>query len=141
GRVPDARGGRPGDPLHRSAGRAVDEPLHESPDRVAARVLRRGVMADPELWKQAIHPDDRDRVSLANEESNRNAERYLDEYRIITKDGRTVWIRDEAAPVRGLDGALLYWRGVMLDITDRKEAEEKLRWSLDVLRRTLQQRR
>ena len=57
------------------------------------------------------------------------------------KDGRTVWIRDEAAPVRGLDGTLLYWRGVMLDITERKEAEEKLRWSLDVLRRTLQQRR
>ena len=98
-------------------------------------------MADPELWKQAIHPDDRDRVSLANEESNRNAERYLDEYRIITKDGRTVWIRDEAAPVRGPDGTLLYWRGVMLDITERMQAEEKLRWSLDVLRQTLQQRR
>jgi PAS domain S-box-containing protein len=98
-------------------------------------------MADPELWKQAVHPDDRDRVSLANEESNRNAERYLDEYRIITKDGRTVWIRDEAAPVRGPDGTLLYWRGVMLDITERMEAEEKLRWSLDVLRQTLQQRR
>ena len=29
----------------------------------------------------------------------------------------------------------------MLDITERKEAEEKLRWSLEVLRRTLQQRR
>ena len=98
-------------------------------------------MADPELWKQAIHPDDRDRVALANEESNRNAEHYLDEYRIITKDGRTVWIRDEAAPVRGPDGTLLYWRGVMLDITERMEAEEKLRWSLDVLRQTLQQRR
>jgi PAS domain S-box-containing protein len=94
-------------------------------------------MADPELWRASIHPEDRDRVSLANEESNRNAERYVDEYRIITKDGRTVWIRDEAAPVRGLDGTLLYWRGVMLDITERKEAEEKLRWSLDVLRRVM----
>ena len=98
-------------------------------------------MADPELWKEAIHPDDRDRVLLANEESNRNAERYVDEYRIITKDGRTVWIRDEAAPVRGPDGTLLYWRGVMLDVTERMEVEEKLRWSLDVLRQTLQQRR
>jgi PAS domain S-box-containing protein len=98
-------------------------------------------MADPELWRGSIHPEDRDRVLLANDESNRNAERYVDEYRIITKDGRTAWIRDEAAPVRGPDGTLLYWRGVMLDITERKEAEEKLRWSLDVLRRTLQQRR
>jgi PAS domain S-box-containing protein len=98
-------------------------------------------VADPELWKEAIHPDDRERVLLANEESNRNAERYVDEYRIITKDGRTVWIRDEAAPVRGPDGTLLYWRGVMLDVTERMEIEEKLRWSLDVLRQTLQQRR
>jgi PAS domain S-box-containing protein len=98
-------------------------------------------MADPELWKGVIHPDDRDRVLAANEASNRAGGTYLEEYRVLTKDGRTVWIRDEAAPVRGTDGTLLYWRGVILDITQRKEAEERLRWSLEVLRRTVQQRR
>ncbi|MFI5055958.1 MAG: PAS domain-containing sensor histidine kinase, partial [Actinomycetota bacterium] len=61
--------------------------------------------------------------------------------RISTKDGRTLWIRDEAWPVLSEDGSILFWRGVMLDITERKEAEDKLRWSLDILRRTLQQRR
>ena len=44
-------------------------------------------------------------------------------------------------PVLADDGTVLFWRGVMLDITERKEAENKLRWSLEVLRRTLQQRR
>ena len=98
-------------------------------------------MADPELWKAVIHPDDRERVLAANDASNDRGDEYLVEYRVLTKDGRTLWIRDEAWPVRGADGTLLYWRGVILDITQRKEVEERLRWSLDVLRRTIQQRR
>jgi PAS domain S-box-containing protein len=98
-------------------------------------------MADPELWRGVIHPDDRERVLAANEASNRPGGVYLEEYRVQAKDGRIVWIRDEAVPVRGADGTLLYWRGVILDITQRKEAEERLRRGLDVLRRTVQQRR
>jgi PAS domain S-box-containing protein len=97
--------------------------------------------SDPDLWQRQLNDDDRDRVMKAHRISNERGERFLEEYRFTTKDGRELWIRDEAAPVRGDDGTLLYWRGVMLDITERKEAEEKLRWSLDVLRKTLQQRR
>jgi PAS domain S-box-containing protein len=97
--------------------------------------------SDPELWVSQIHQDDRERVELAHRISNERGERFVEEYRFLTKDGREVWIRDEAVPVRGEDDTLLYWRGVMLDISERKEAEDKLRWSLDVLRRTLQQRR
>jgi len=96
---------------------------------------------DPELWRKQLHPDDVDEALATHRRSNEAASTYLDEYRIRTKDGRTLWIHDEAVPVLAGDGAILYWRGVMLDITDRKEAENKLRWSLDVLRRTLQQRR
>jgi PAS domain S-box-containing protein len=97
--------------------------------------------ADPELWRAQLHPDDVERALETHRVSNTGQSPYLDEYRIRTKDGRTLWIHDEAWPVLAEDGAILFWRGVMLDITDRKEAEEKLRWSLDVLRRTLQQRR
>jgi PAS domain S-box-containing protein len=96
---------------------------------------------DPELWRTQLHPDDREAALAAHQRSNATASTYLDEYRILTKDGQTRWIRDEAVPVLADEGSILYWRGVMLDITDRKEAEDKLRWSLDVLRRTLQQRR
>ena len=97
--------------------------------------------SDPDLWTRRLHEDDRVRVMEAHRISNDRGERFLEEYRFATAADREVWIRDEAVPVRGEDGTLLYWRGVMLDITDRKEAEDKLRWSLDVLRRTLQQRR
>lgn len=96
---------------------------------------------NPERWREQLHPDDRERALETHRRSNTAGELYLDEYRIRTKDGRTLWMRDEAWPVLAEDGSVLFWRGVMLDITDRKEAEEKLRWSLDVLRRTLQQRR
>jgi PAS domain S-box-containing protein len=97
--------------------------------------------ADPELWRKQLHPDDVDRAIQTHQASNASTSPYLDEYRIRTKDGQTLWIRDEAWPVLAEDGSILFWRGVMLDITERKGAEEKLRWSLDVLRRTLQQRR
>jgi PAS domain S-box-containing protein len=96
---------------------------------------------DPVLWRTQLHPDDLERALETHRRSNTTASPYLDEYRIRTKDGTTLWIRDEAWPVLAEDGSILFWRGVMLDITERKEAEEKLRWSLDVLRRTLQQRR
>ncbi|MFL5791176.1 MAG: PAS domain-containing protein [Actinomycetota bacterium] len=97
--------------------------------------------ADPDLWAKQLHPDDVDRALETHRLSNSTASQYLDEYRIRTKDGRTLWIHDEARPVLAEDGSILFWRGVMLDITDRREAEDKLRWSLEVLRRTLQQRR
>ncbi len=98
-------------------------------------------LEDSDLWFRILHPDDRERTMKAHRISNERGERFAEEYRVLAKDGETVWIRDEAVPVRDAAGTLLYWRGVMLDVTDRREAEEKLRWSLDVLRRTLQQRR
>lgn len=96
---------------------------------------------DVDLWRRQLHPEDRERVLETHRRSNATASQYLDEYRIRTRDGRTLWIRDEAWPVLSPDGSILFWRGVMLDITDRKEAEDKLRWSLAELRQTVQERR
>ena len=96
---------------------------------------------DPELWFNRLHPDDRDRAIAAHRRSNATGERYQAEYWLLARDGRVVWLRDEAALVRDASGAALYWRGVMQDITEQKQTEEQLRWSLEVLRRTVQQRR
>ena len=94
----------------------------------------------PALWIDRIHPDDRARVSEENDRANRVRDRFFSEYRMLAKDGGIVWLRDEAVYVVGT-GTAPHWRGIMLDITAQKEAEEKLRWSLEVLRRTLQERR
>jgi PAS domain S-box-containing protein len=94
----------------------------------------------PALWIDRIHPEDRGRVTEENDRANRDGDRFFSEYRMVSKDGRVVWLRDEAVYVVG-EGTPPHWRGIMLDITAEKEAEEKLRWSLEVLRRTLQERR
>ena len=98
-------------------------------------------MEDPELWVRSLHPDDRDRVVRAHEASNSMGERFLEEYRILAKDGREVWIRDEAVPVAGDDGRILYWRGAMVDITAQRRVDEQLRETLAEVRRMMEQRR
>ncbi|HET9671541.1 MAG TPA: PAS domain-containing protein [Actinomycetota bacterium] len=98
-------------------------------------------MEDAELWVRRLHPDDRDRVVREHRASNERGERFLEEYRFVAKDDREVWIRDEAVPVKADDGTILYWRGVMVDITALKIAEERLRASLDEVRRMMAQRR
>jgi diguanylate cyclase (GGDEF)-like protein/PAS domain S-box-containing protein len=80
-------------------------------------------MADTGLWARQVHPDDRESVFGREEQLAEPAS--PDEYRIRHRDGSTVWVRDEAALIAGVDGQLR-WHGVMLDITDRKLAEAEL---------------
>jgi signal transduction histidine kinase len=88
-----------------------------------------------------LHPADRERVVAEHRASNTKGERFLSEYRILAKDGREVWIRDEAVPVDAEDGSVLYWRGVMVDVTAQKRVEEQLRASLDDVKHMVAQRR
>jgi PAS domain S-box-containing protein len=73
-------------------------------------------LGDADLWIERIHPDDRDRVVAACELANDAREPYVAEYRVMARDGRTVWIHDEAALVLGGDGHPLCWQGVMREI-------------------------
>jgi PAS domain S-box-containing protein len=98
-------------------------------------------MQDAELWVRCLHPDDRDRVVQEHRASNSKGERFIEEYRILAKDGREVWIRDEAVPVTADDGTILYRRGVMVDITAQKRADEQLRATLEEVRRMMVERR
>ena len=53
------------------------------------------------------------------------------EYRVLTKDGRVVWVRDHAVLVLGQPGEPDYWQGFYIDITEQKQAEEALRQALE----------
>lgn len=84
------------------------------------------MIAHPDLWRSMIHPDDRQMVFDADASSNTNgSDRFALEYRMIRKDGTTVWILDEATLIRP-EGRPPYWQGFQLDITARKEAEQRL---------------
>ncbi|MFO0625322.1 MAG: PAS domain-containing protein [Polyangiales bacterium] len=77
------------------------------------------------LWFEAVHPDDQARVRAATDGA---ADRgYHEEYRIVRPDGAVRWIRDQAFPVRGPDGAVHRVAGVAEDYTERRELEAQLR--------------
>jgi PAS domain S-box-containing protein len=76
-----------------------------------------------DIWIQILHPEDRRRVVASCHAANRERRPFNDEYRMITKDGRTVWIRDEATIVWGSDRQPLCWQGVMIDVTSQRGPE------------------
>jgi PAS domain S-box-containing protein len=75
-------------------------------------------------WRDRIHPEDRARVLTERVSSAGEARRdaFVGEYRLLAKDGGVVWVSDEATIVRREDQPLFY-RGVLLDVTRRKQAE------------------
>ena len=79
-----------------------------------------------DFWADRLHPDDRDGALRRDAEADRTHESYAGEYRFLTADGRWLWVHDEASFVAEPDGEG-FWQGFMLDITDRKEAEDQLR--------------
>lgn len=93
-------------------------------------------LANPAPLGTLAHPDDLAAVRAAEEASLRTGELLHAEYRMKAKDGRWVWILDEAAVVRDELGAPLFMQGVMYDMTERKEVEERL-VALDRLKNTL----
>ena len=83
--------------------------------------------SDDDFFAKVLHPDDRERVLTAFAAAN-DARRLIQiEYRLIAKDGRIVWIQDDAAVARDDDGGPLYLQGYLADVTSRKEGELKLR--------------
>lgn len=74
----------------------------------------------------SIHPEDRQRVVEAINESVANSGLYAVEYRVIYPDGSTHWVEVRARVLKNSDGAVRM-AGVSADITARKSAEENLR--------------
>ncbi len=82
-------------------------------------------LSEAELWQKQIHDEDRERVLTEFKHSYRVGKPFHSEYRITRHDGVDVWFKDAADVVRDNDQAL-YLQGVMYDITERKQFEEKL---------------
>jgi PAS domain S-box-containing protein len=83
-------------------------------------------LADPELWPRLIHPDDRERVLITNNNANVSGQAISMEYRLIAKDGREVWVREETHIIRAETGQPLFQQGIFFDITKHKQTEQAL---------------
>ncbi|MFN2332261.1 MAG: EAL domain-containing protein [Halomonas sp.] len=78
--------------------------------------------ADPDSWRDAIHPDDR-AATLKITKSGLMAGRFEFEYRIVRPDGSIRWIESRGFPVRDDAGRIVRLAGIATDITARKRAE------------------
>ena len=77
--------------------------------------------SDPTLWLTATHPDDRQRVLDEELNAGRSGTPFRSEYRMIARDGRVVWFRDEAVLVEDPVSGVSFWPGVMRDIRAEQE--------------------
>ncbi|MGB3493998.1 MAG: PAS domain S-box protein [Elainellaceae cyanobacterium] len=77
---------------------------------------------EPNFWQNHIHPQDRQHVIEYCISETQQCSNHDFEYRMIAADGRVVWLRD-LVTVQSESGMPTYLRGLMIDITSRKEAE------------------
>ncbi|MCC6498953.1 MAG: PAS domain-containing protein [Anaerolineales bacterium] len=82
-------------------------------------------MKDPGLWKKLLHPEDRERTLSESEATDQSDTTFDMEYRFLTQDGNTVWIRDKAKLITADDGAATHWLGAWMDITEQKQSDEQ----------------
>ena len=88
---------------------------------------------DTELWAKLLDPRDAARVRAEDLRAQMSGAPTSMEYRIRTRDGATRWIYDEQHLYRDEPGKPLGWLGVLFDITERKQAEEELQRSFELL--------
>lgn len=91
---------------------------------------------EKDFWESHIHPEDREWAVNFCAASTSRGEPHTFEYRMIASDGRTVWLRDIVSVISQGDRKLL--RGLMVDITDRRNAEAALRESEQSYRELIQ---
>jgi PAS domain S-box-containing protein len=97
------------------------------------------VGADLNWWHQHIHPDDRERVMSGVLHVIETGGRFwMEEYRYLAADGSYSLVFDRAYVIRDEQGAAVRVVGAMMDVTDRRRAEEALRETNQMLETLIQ---
>jgi sigma-B regulation protein RsbU (phosphoserine phosphatase) len=111
---------------------------------VSNNVIQFGYTAEEFLndkirFKDIVHPDDSERVG---EEimgyADKDAEEYTQFYRMISKTGDVRWVEDQTSVVRDAQGKKTHNQGILVDITERKTAEDQLRKNEEKFRRIVE---
>ncbi len=85
-------------------------------------------------WRDLIVPEDLPAAKAAFLRGRDRAGAYVREYRITTKDGRTLWLQDRGQIICNLEGRIEYVSGVFFDVTESQRAKMALQESEQRLR-------
>lgn len=88
-----------------------------------------------EIRVKQLYPEDRQRVMSELEKCHKSLSPFSSEYRMLTRDGRVIWVRDEARVVKDNLGRPLFLQGVMFDVSHRKNMEQVLKKSEETFRK------
>jgi diguanylate cyclase (GGDEF)-like protein/PAS domain S-box-containing protein len=102
--------------------------IYTSPETEHLLGLKRGALEGPAaLWLDVLHALDRDRfrASLDSVVEQRRG-RLTQDFRLRASDGHYLWFTLKARPVVGSDGEVVRLVGTLTDVTDFKNAEERL---------------
>ncbi|MBW4693033.1 MAG: PAS domain S-box protein [Lyngbya sp. HA4199-MV5] len=88
-----------------------------------------------QAWRDRVHPDDLDRVEQSVTQALATRTNFEAEYRVLYPDGSLHWLIGRGRGVYASSGEIVRMIGVVLDMTDRKQAEHEIR----LLNQTLEQ--
>jgi diguanylate cyclase (GGDEF)-like protein/PAS domain S-box-containing protein len=87
----------------------------------------KALLASPSWAQILIHPEDQAKVGEAMARVlEKDAQGASIEFRLCTGDGALRWVENRYVPVRDKEGRLIEVEGIIIDITERKAAEEKI---------------
>ena len=107
--------------------------VYEAGDRNNTRLVAPQVETmlgyTPEQWNgqlltSIVHPDDRERVAREISSAIELGTPFQTEYRVLTRNGEVVWLREDARTISGPDGEPAFGTSFLLDIRERKRAED-----------------
>lgn len=91
-------------------------------------------IAEPDLFMDIVHPDDRPQFTVHRAETNMNKKSGEIDFRIQRADGQERWINHICQPVFDNNGMFIGTRGSNRDITEHKHAEDSLQFANEQLR-------
>ncbi|MGI9538303.1 MAG: SpoIIE family protein phosphatase [Desulfocapsaceae bacterium] len=127
--------------FRRRAGKIGEKPTLEyiSDNLIQFGYEPRDIMEDRIRFKDIVHPDDRERLlDEINRYVDDDVEEYTQYYRAVTKAGDIRWVEDQTSIVRDEKGNKIHNQGILIDITERKLAEDKLKRSEEKFRRIVE---
>ena len=113
-----------------------DSPMYMSPRIEALTGYSPEECRDPDMRWRMVHPADRERMQFEDERRGEPGEVFASEYRVLHRDGHTVWVRNESVLIEDEASGSRYWQGFMLDMTERRRVEVALRESEQRFRRS-----